>query len=158
VPSTAFPSPKLQAEQPNQRLPLDSSLFFKLVCIVNLTARPFHEGVGKLHHLSLSEWRVMVVLASHDKMAATEVADASGLDKMSVSRAIAALAKSDRIVKMPDAQDQRRTLLSLSSSGKKLYGRIGLQAMQREAELFQGFGQQDMQHLDALLDKLLAAL
>jgi DNA-binding MarR family transcriptional regulator len=142
----------------NQRLPVDSSVFFKLVRIVNLTAQPFHEGVGKRHHLSLSEWRVMVVLASHEKMAATEVADISGMDKMSVSRAISALTRAGRIVKTPDAQDQRRTLLALSSAGKKLFARIGPQAKQREAELFEGFGKQDMQRFDALLDKLLAAL
>jgi DNA-binding MarR family transcriptional regulator len=155
---TPHPTPSHTPAEPGQRLPVDSSIFFKLVRIVNLTARPFHEGVGKLHHLSLSEWRVMVMLASHETMAATEVADFSGLDKMSVSRAISALAKAGRIVKTPDVQDQRRTLLALSSAGKKLYSRIGAQAMRREAELFEGFGKQDLQRLDALLDKLLVAL
>ncbi|MBS7809074.1 MarR family transcriptional regulator [Variovorax sp. PCZ-1] len=140
------------------RLPVDSSVFFKLVRVVNLTARPFHEGVSREHHLSLNDWRVMVVLASHAQLAATEVADFCGLDKMSVSRAIAALAKAGRIVKAPDTQDQRRTLLSLSPSGKRLYSKIGTRAMKREAELFADFGQQDLQRLDALLDQLLEAL
>jgi DNA-binding MarR family transcriptional regulator len=155
--ASASASPAARLE-PGQRLPVDSSVFFKLVRVVNLTARPFHEGVGKLHHLSLSEWRVMVVLASHESMAATEVADLTGLDKMSVSRAISALSKAGRITKMPDTQDQRRTLLALSSAGKKLYARIGAQAMQRESELFSGLALQDIQRLDTLLDKLLKAL
>ena len=46
-------------------LPLDSSVFFKLVRVVNLTARPFSESIGKAHRLSLNEWRVLLVLASH---------------------------------------------------------------------------------------------
>jgi DNA-binding MarR family transcriptional regulator len=154
MPNTNFPSPS----ESKQRLPLDSSLFFKFVRVVNLTARPFHEGVGKQHHLSLSEWRVMVVLASHADLAATDVADFCGLDKMSVSRAISGLAKAGRIEKTPDLQDQRRTLLSLSPAGKKLYSKIGSSAVKREAELFADFGQQDLQRLDALLDKLLKAL
>jgi hypothetical protein len=29
-------------------------LFFKLVRVVNLTARPFHERVGREHHLTLN--------------------------------------------------------------------------------------------------------
>ncbi len=149
MPSTSLPA---------TRLPLDSSLFFKLVRIVNLTARPFHEGVGKQQHLSLSEWRVMVVLASHTAVAATEVCDFCGMDKMSVSRAIAALAKAGRISKTPDPQDQRRTLLALSAAGRKLYARIGSQAMKRETELFAGMAVTDVQKLDALLDKLLLAL
>jgi DNA-binding MarR family transcriptional regulator len=140
------------------RLPLDSSLFFKLVRLVNLTARPFHEGVGKEHALSINEWRVMVVLASHAGVAATEVAEHCGLDKMSVSRAISALARAGRIRKAPDAQDQRRTLLFLSAPGRKLYARIGAKAVQREAELFEGMGAAQVQQLDALLDKLLTSL
>lgn len=100
----------------------------------------------------------MVVLASHAQIAATEVADFCGLDKMSVSRAISALAKADRIRKTPDTQDQRRTLLALSPAGKKLYNKIGSSAVKREAELFANIGQQDLQKLDALLDKLLKAL
>jgi DNA-binding MarR family transcriptional regulator len=140
------------------RLPLDSSLFFKLVRIVNLTARPFHEGVGKEHALSINEWRVMVVLASHAGLAASEVAEHCGLDKMSVSRAISALTRTRRIRKAPDAQDKRRTLLFLSPLGRKLYTRIGAKAVQREAELFEGMGTAQVQQFDALLDKLLASL
>jgi len=45
-------------------LPMDSSVFFKLVRVVNLTARPFSESIGKAHRLSLNEWRVLLVLAN----------------------------------------------------------------------------------------------
>ena len=41
-------------------LPIDSSLFFKLVRVVNLTARPFVETLARAHQLSLNDWRVMV--------------------------------------------------------------------------------------------------
>ena len=54
-------------------LPVDSSLFFKLVRVVNLTARPFVETLARTHQLSLNEWRVMVVLASHPGVAASDV-------------------------------------------------------------------------------------
>ena len=47
------------------RLPYDGELFFKLVRVVNLTARPFVETLARRHRLSLNEWRVMIVLASH---------------------------------------------------------------------------------------------
>jgi DNA-binding MarR family transcriptional regulator len=157
MPKATHPKPEEEGALA-PRLPVDSSLFFKLVRIVNLTARPFQEGVSKEHHLSLSEWRVMVVLASHAQIAATDVVDFSGMDKMSVSRAIAQLDKSERVIKSADPQDQRRTLLSLSPAGRKLYKKIGGAAMRREAHLFAGMASADVQQLDALLDRLLLAL
>src|SRR3954463_9846768 len=99
-----------------ESLPVDSdSLFFKFVRVVNLTARPFHETIGKAHHLTLNEWRAMVVIASHPGLAAAASAESTGLDKMAVSRAIGGLDADGRLVKKPDPADQRRSLLSLSA-------------------------------------------
>ena len=136
-----MPKPLMQAAaetlpSPGKPLPLDSSLFFKLVRVVNLTARPFQAGMGKAHQLNLNEWRVMVVLASHPGSAATDIADATGLDKMSVSRALSGLGRLDRVVLKNDANDQRRSQVYLSAAGHKLFARIGSHAIQREAELF----------------------
>ena len=66
-------------------------LFLKLVRVVNLTARPFQQRVGRAHQLTLNEWRVMAALGSHTGSTATEVADLTGLDKMAVSRALTGL-------------------------------------------------------------------
>ena len=70
---------------------LDESVFFKLVRVVNLTARPFNEGIGARHQLSLNEWRVMTVVAGHPGCTASDVCARTGMDKMSVSRAIVSL-------------------------------------------------------------------
>jgi very-short-patch-repair endonuclease len=48
--------------------PADPSLFFKLVRVVNLTARPFQARVGQQHALTLNEWRVMAVLGGRAAM------------------------------------------------------------------------------------------
>lgn len=141
-----------------EALPIDSSLFFKLARVVNLTARPFLETLSRTHHLSLNEWRVMVVLASHPGCAAHEVAEACGLDKMSVSRALAGLARRARIVKRADPTDARRTLLQLSSAGQRLFESIAPAAIQREAQLFGGLSDGDRTRLAALMDRLVAAL
>ena len=77
-------------------------LFFKLVRVVNLTARPFHEKVGREHHLTLNEWRVMVVLGGEPGLNATQIADFTGLDKMAVSRALAGLKRHKRVQRLGD--------------------------------------------------------
>ena len=139
-------------------LPIDDSLFFKLVRLVNLTARPFVETLAAAHQLSLNEWRVMVVLASRPDVAAHEVADATGLDKMSVSRALAALARHHRVERHADATDARRTLLSLNVAGRRIFESLGALAAQREAQLFRGFGRAERVQLTALVDRLAASL
>ena len=141
-----------------EQLPVDSSLFFKLVRVVNLTARPFHEGVGKQHALSINEWRVMVVLASHPGVSATDVADSTGLDKMTVSRALAALARSDRLVREDDPADLRKSRLFLSPAARRLFAKIGAQATRREAGLFSGLSASELEGVNATLDKLIEAL
>ena len=142
-------------------LPIDSSVFFKLVRVVNLTARPFMESIGREHHLSLNEWRVLLVIANHAGVAASEVTALTGLDKMSVSRALAALGARGRVVRKVDARDKRRQLLRLSAEGKRLYERIGTPATQRESALFRGIGESEQaslsRTLDALIENLIAA-
>lgn len=133
----------------------DDSIFFKLVRVVNLTARPFSESIGKAHQLSLTEWRVLLVLANHPRVAASEVAAFTGLDKMSVSRALAALLRRGRVVRTVDSADKRRMLLRLSAEGDRLYERIGLPARDREQSLFRGIGASEQDQLGKLLDRLI---
>ena len=135
-------------------LPVDDSIFFKLVRVVNLTARPFSESIGKAHQLSLNEWRVLLVLANHPQIVASEVAAITGLDKMTVSRAIAALERRGRVLRKVDAGDRRRMLLRLSATGARLYERIGVPAKARERSLFRGIGDADQERLSLLLDRL----
>jgi DNA-binding MarR family transcriptional regulator len=139
-------------------LPVDDSIFFKLVRVVNLTARPFSESIGKAWNLSLNEWRVLLVLANHPQVVASEVAAITGLDKMTVSRAIAALERRGRVVRKVDAADRRRMLLRLSAAGERLYERIGVPAKARERSLFRGMGDADQERLGRLLDRLIGNL
>ena len=147
-----------RAESRGERLPIDDSLFFRLVRVVNLTARPFSESIGKAHRLSLNEWRVMLVLANHAGVAASDVAALTGLDKMSVSRALAALVQHGRVIRRVDPADKRRLLLRLSAAGERLYERIGAPAKERERRLFRGVGADEQAQLGRTLDRLAANL
>ena len=139
-------------------LPMDASIFFKLVRVVNLTARPFAESIGRANRLSLNEWRVMLVLASHPGAAAQEVALHTGLDKMTVSRALAGLARHGRLVKKLDPADKRRSCLWLSAAGQRVYEKIGVSGKAREGQLFSAVGRSDQEQLAKTLDTLIATL
>lgn len=140
------------------RLLADDSLFFKLVRVVNLTARPFVETLSRQHQLSLNEWRVMVVLASHPGVAAHEVAEITGLDKMSVSRALAALERRRRVQRRTDPGDARRLLIELNAAGRQLHERLSATATQRETQLFAAITRDEQRQLARLMDRLAAAV
>lgn len=133
-------------------------VFLKLVRVVNLAARPFQQRVGRQHQLTLNEWRTMAVLGTRPGLTATQVADLTGLDKMAVSRALAGLQRAKRLHRHEDPTDQRRSRLHLSSVGKALYATVAVQARERETELFAGVAAEELQQLNATLDKLIASV
>ncbi|SEA70381.1 MarR family winged helix-turn-helix transcriptional regulator [Variovorax sp. YR216] len=137
---------------------LPDSVFFKLVRVVNLTARPFQQRVGRQHQLTLNEWRTMAVLGTRPGLTATQVADLTGLDKMAVSRALGGLQRHKRLHRHEDPTDLRRTRLYLSSIGKTLFATVKAQAREREAELFAGVAPDELGQLDAILDKLIESV
>ncbi|SEK73553.1 DNA-binding transcriptional regulator, MarR family [Variovorax sp. YR750] len=133
-------------------------LFFKLVRVVNLTARPFHERVGREHRLTLNEWRTMAVLAAQPGLNATQVADQTGLDKMAVSRALAGLRRHKRMQRHDDPTDRRSSRLYLTAVGKALHETVGALGREREAELFAGIEAGELARMEATLDKLILAV
>ena len=137
---------------------MPDSLFFKLVRVVNLTARPFRQRVGHAHELKLNEWRTMAVLGRHPGSTATQVAQQTGLDKMSVSRALGGLKAAGRLRAQDDPSDQRCSQLYLTAAGKTLHALVDVGAREREAELLASLTQAECEQLAATLDKLIAAV
>lgn len=138
--------------------PSDASLLFKLVRLTSLTVRPFHDRVGREHQLSLNEWRVMSLLAQHPGLSAARLADLTGLDKMSISRALAGLDRRQRLLRHADPDDQRRQLLRLSPQGQALFQQILPLAREREAELFRGLSPTRRARFEKQLDELIEVL
>lgn len=133
-------------------------LFFKLARVVNLTARSFQESIGRQHQLTLNEWRVLSLLGAQPGLSATQVADATGMDKMSASRAVAGLSQRRRLQRHDDPTDQRRSRLYLTATGKTLCNNVAAQAKTRESALFAQVKPADLTRLDAILDSVLASV
>ncbi|RYF62160.1 MAG: MarR family transcriptional regulator [Comamonadaceae bacterium] len=129
-----------------------------MVRVVNLTARPFQQRVGRQHQLTLNEWRAMSVLGAHPGFTATQVAEQTGLDKMSVSRALSGLKRARRLQAHDDPTDQRRSRLYLTAAGKDLFGTVQALGLQREAELFAGVDAEELARMSATLDKLILSM
>lgn len=112
------------------------SPFFQLLVLANLTARPFHERFGRRLRMSLSEWRVLLVVADRPGITAQDLADYIGLDKMSISRAVRGLAARGRLARQASARDRRRLHLSLTAAGWRVYEEIASSGLARERAVF----------------------
>jgi DNA-binding MarR family transcriptional regulator len=138
--------------------PHDRTLLFAMVRLVNLTARPFQEGIGRQHRLGLSEWRVLAVLHAHPDSAAIEIAQSTGLDKMSVSRALASLQAAGRVLRRPDPDDGRRALATLTPAGAALYRSLRGPARAREEAVTGSLSVAERRQLLALVLRMTASV
>ncbi len=145
------------AKRHRARIHTARSLFFQLLVLANLTARPFHERFGRRLHMSLSEWRVLLVVADRPGITAQDLADYIGLDKMSISRAVRGLAARGRLAREASARDRRRLHLSLTEAGWRVYGEIASSGLGRERAVFGALGARERAAFFDQLTRLVAS-
>ena len=129
---------------------------FRLLKLTNLLSRPFFGKFARQHELSLNEWRTMVVLAAHPGSAAQDVASATGMHPMNVSRALAGLRASGRVEEARDPDNHRRTLLWLTKTGEKTYREIAPHSERQAAQLLSTLTRSEIEALAGIVDKLVA--
>jgi DNA-binding MarR family transcriptional regulator len=137
-------------------LPIETSPFFKLMLLANLMGRPFGRLYGRKNRINLTEWRVMVTLASMPGSTGNDIAHVTGLDKMSVSRAVHGLMRRGRVVRRAHQRDRRHLLLALSPAGVALFRAIAGSGRQREKDLMAALDAGERREFQALLGKLVA--
>ncbi len=105
-------------------LPLEQLSPVKVVTLANFLSKQFLKGPAQEHGLNVTEWRVLAMLASFPDIAATDICDRTGLEKMTVSLAVASLLKKKIVVRNAHPSDRRRLLLRLTSAGEWIYDAI----------------------------------
>ena len=138
------------------RIDTATSPFFQAMVLTNVTGKPFHERFGRRLHISLTEWRVMMAVADRPGITAQQLAEYTGLDKMSVSRAVRALAGRGRLARAASADDGRRLHLSLTAPGRAIYRRIASDARARAREVYGALTAVERKLFVKLLRKLVA--
>jgi len=135
---------------------LDLQRFFpyRLAVLAEDVSRTVAQLYADRFDLTRQEWRVLAAVAANRRMAAKDIAEYSTLDKMSVSRAVAALEAKALISREEDPADRRNKLLALTPSGRALYQKIVPLVRAREAYLLEALSPAEREMLDGVLDKL----
>lgn len=142
---------------PAELLVLEDFLPYRLSILSNRVSRAIAARYAKAFELSIPEWRIIAVLGRRPGLTAKEIAEATEMDKVAVSRAVAKLVESKRVAARADRDDARRQILSLTAQGESVHARIAPIAMENEQRLLASLDTRERAQLDALLDRLLTA-
>lgn len=136
-------------------LELESFLPYRLSILSNTVSQAIAADYQRHYDLSVTEWRVMAVLARFDGLSAREVAERTAMDKVAVSRALARLVAAGRVRRATHDGDKRRSVLGLTAAGWKVHDKVAPMARARERELLTKLDAEERAWLDRILDKLL---
>ena len=138
-------------------LTLDRFLPYRLSVASNAVSTRISQSYRKRFGLKIPEWRLIAILAEHDSMTPQEIGQAGELDKITVSRAAAALIERGLVTQRRNPGDGRSHFLSLTGDGRALHAEIAPAALGMEAELLTGFSVSEREALEALLRRIEAA-
>jgi DNA-binding MarR family transcriptional regulator len=142
---------------PGELLVLEEFLPYRLSVLSNRVSRAIARRYAKAFDLTIPEWRVIAVLGRRPGLTAKEVTEATEMDKVAVSRAVARTRRARRVASRADPEDARRQLLALTREGESLHARIAPIALASEERLLRALDARERMQLDALIDRLLVA-
>ena len=145
VPATAEHAP----------LQLEHFLPYRLSILSNTISQAIADDYQRRYDISVTEWRVMAVLARFEGLSAREVAERTAMDKVAVSRALARLVEAGRVNRAVHGSDKRRSVLDLSDAGWAIHDVVAPMARAREREVLAKLDAEEQRWLTRILDKLL---
>jgi DNA-binding MarR family transcriptional regulator len=133
-------------------------MLHNLLKLTNRLMAPFSTHLAHRHKISLNEFRLLMTIGTLGQTASHELADVTGVNVMSVSRAVATLERHGRITVCPDPANRRRKWLSLTPEGKRLYALMRPQSAKVADYLFGALDEDQTSQLEAMLHQLIATL
>jgi DNA-binding MarR family transcriptional regulator len=140
-----------------ERLILERFLPYRLSILSNRVSRAIAARYARTFNLTIPEWRIIAVLGRRPGLTAKEVAEATEMDKVAVSRAVAKLAAARRVSADVHDEDGRAQSLTLTAQGEALHARIAPMALESEQRLLTALSAGERAQFDALIDRLLIA-
>ena len=137
-------------------LELERFLPYRLSILSNRVSQAIARDYQSRFDLSMTEWRVMAVLARFDGLSAREVAERTLMDKVAVSRALAKLVDTGWVTRATHDGDKRRSVLGLSEAGWAIHEVVAPMAREHERNLLSRLDDEERTWLVRILDKLQA--
>ncbi|MPS69686.1 MULTISPECIES: MarR family winged helix-turn-helix transcriptional regulator [Novosphingobium] len=98
-----------------------SETLHRLLKLSNRLMAPFSVNLEHQYKISLNEFRLLMLIGRFPQSASHELAEMTGVNAMSVSRAVSALERHGRVLVVRDEENRRRKRLTLTPEGERLY-------------------------------------
>lgn len=131
-----------------------AKLLHDMLKLNNRLMAPFSTHLSHRYRISLNEFRLLMTIGALGKTASHEVADLTGVNVMSVSRAVATLQRSNRVQVVRDEANRRRKWLTLTEEGQRLYEVMRPQSDKVADYLFDGLDPTTLSTLADLVERL----
>jgi DNA-binding MarR family transcriptional regulator len=130
----------------------------RLLKLNNRLMAPFSTHLSHRHNISLNEFRLLMAIGRLGASASHELAEHTGVNAMSVSRAVQTLERQGRITVEPAPCNRRRKVHKLTPEGRRLYEIMRPQTHAVADYLLSDLPEADLAKLDQLISKLIARL
>lgn len=132
---------------------------YQLSVASNAVSRAVAVGTGYESRFGLTsaEWRVLAVVTDAGNPTQVELVRATGMDKMTISRAVARLAERGLVDRVRDDGDRRTLRLAATADGRGIHDVVAPQALQVEAALMAELLPNEIASLRSALAKLRSA-
>ncbi len=142
------------SDKPESALDLDAFLPFQLSIAANAVSELIAGAYRSLFGLRVAEWRVLAIVAQSPGVGSGAIARRAELDKITVSRAVAALLARRLIVVDRHPRDGRAHRLDLSAAGRDLYRTVVPAALALEARVAGALTPAEREQLTTLLARV----
>jgi DNA-binding MarR family transcriptional regulator len=135
-----------------------AAMLHQLLKLTNRLMAPFSTHLSHRYKISLNEFRMLMTIGALSQTASHELADMTGVNVMSVSRAVATLERHGRIKVVPDPKNRRRKWLTLTDEGRRLYEAMRPQSEKVADYLFSDLSEAETSQLATILTRLIDTL
>ena len=141
-------------EKGSELAPITAMMSSRLMVLANLLKRGALLRYKRLAGLSSVEYGLVANLGRHPPMSVVRLADAVGLDKGQISRALAELVARKLVAKAVNPLDNREVLVSLTRAGLAAHDAIVAGARERNQRLLEQLSDAEVALLLGHIDRL----
>jgi DNA-binding MarR family transcriptional regulator len=139
----------------DQRLaPITAMISSRLIVLANLLKRGAILRYKRLAGLSSVEFGLVASLGHRPPMSVARLAEAVGMDKGQISRALAGLVSRKLVSRAVNPRDNREVLVCLTRNGLIAHEAIVAGAVERNQRLLEELGKDDVAKLLGQIDRL----
>ena len=136
--------------------PITAMMSSRLMVLANLLKRGAILRYKRLAGLSSVEFGLVASLGRRPPMSVVRLAEAVGMDKGQISRALAELVSRRLVARAVNPRDNREVLVSLTRTGLMAHDAVVAGALERNQRLLEGLSKEELTSLLAHIDDLTA--